>query len=122
METTHSRAKKGGEFGANGEWYEGGKFIATTESPKQHKRRVHGTGRVQIENGVWVAGREGFRPIYPTLGGIEIFNRTTGRFEFNANLRGDFASADSIDYRRAVITQYNDGMRWKATDSYDFTK
>lgn len=28
---TQRRAKAGGEFGANGEWYEGGKFIATQE-------------------------------------------------------------------------------------------
>ena len=28
------RARKGGEVGANGEWYEGGKFIATTDSAK----------------------------------------------------------------------------------------
>lgn len=28
------RARKGGEFGANGEWYEGGKFIATTDARK----------------------------------------------------------------------------------------
>lgn len=28
------RAKVGGEFGANGEWYEGGKFIATKDRPK----------------------------------------------------------------------------------------
>lgn len=28
------RAKAGGEFGANGEWYEGGKFIATTDHVK----------------------------------------------------------------------------------------
>lgn len=28
------RARKGGELGANGEWYEGGKFIATTEAAK----------------------------------------------------------------------------------------
>lgn len=29
---TQRRAQKGGEFGANGEWYEGGKFIATSEN------------------------------------------------------------------------------------------
>lgn len=28
------RAAVGGELGANGEWYEGGKFIATKENPK----------------------------------------------------------------------------------------
>lgn len=31
-ETTQRRAKVGGEYGANGEWYEGGKFIATHEN------------------------------------------------------------------------------------------
>lgn len=29
------RAKVGGEVGANGEWYEGGKFIATRDNAKQ---------------------------------------------------------------------------------------
>lgn len=29
--TIQRRAKAGGEYGANGEWYEGGKFIATQE-------------------------------------------------------------------------------------------
>lgn len=29
--TDQRRAKAGGEYGANGEWYEGGKFIATKE-------------------------------------------------------------------------------------------
>ena len=29
------RAKQGGELGANGEWYEGGKFIATTDHAKK---------------------------------------------------------------------------------------
>lgn len=30
--TTQRRAQAGGEIGANGEWYEGGKFIATQEN------------------------------------------------------------------------------------------
>lgn len=30
--TTQRRAAAGGEFGANGEWYDGGKFIATQEN------------------------------------------------------------------------------------------
>lgn len=40
--TTQRRAKAGGEYGANGEWYEGGKFIATEEdtikrAPMRHE-------------------------------------------------------------------------------------
>lgn len=34
MARTQRRAVVGGEFGANGEWYEGGKFIATNDHPK----------------------------------------------------------------------------------------
>jgi hypothetical protein len=33
------RARKGGEFGANGEFYEGGKFIATKDNAKSAPRR-----------------------------------------------------------------------------------
>lgn len=33
-ELGQKRAKAGGELGANGEWYEGGKFIATKDRPK----------------------------------------------------------------------------------------
>lgn len=32
------RARAGGERGANGEWYEGGKFIATKDNPKSAPR------------------------------------------------------------------------------------
>ena len=40
--TDQRRAKAGGEYGANGEWYEGGKFIATQEdtiksAPMRHE-------------------------------------------------------------------------------------
>jgi hypothetical protein len=111
----HSRAKAGGQFGANGEWYEGGKFIATTSAAKKHKVSSQSTKRVEIETGVWVAGRDGFRPIYGSLAGVEIFNRATGMFCFNPDLRGEnFASADAINYRKAMISQWNQGMRWKA--------
>ena len=33
--TGQRRAQAGGEIGANGEWYEGGKFIATRDNPKR---------------------------------------------------------------------------------------
>lgn len=57
MKVTTKRAVKGGELGANGEWYEGGKFINTVEqnakrhgsAPKAAKLR-----KVQIKPYVWV--------------------------------------------------------------------
>lgn len=38
MATDQKRARAGGEMGANGEWYEGGKFIATKDNPKSQPR------------------------------------------------------------------------------------
>jgi len=46
------RAQKGGEVGANGEWYPGGKWIATTTRAKSY-RPIRPTGRQLIEPGVW---------------------------------------------------------------------
>ena len=35
VDSRQRRARIGGELGVNGEWYEGGKFIATRDNPKQ---------------------------------------------------------------------------------------
>jgi len=74
MKTTdQKRAKPGGEFGANGEWYEGGKFIATQEhtvktTPAHHEVSAEELARrtaYQAEQAaratrfqVWLAGRQ----------------------------------------------------------------
>lgn len=49
-EITQRRAKAGGEVGANGEWYEGGKFISTQEdtikrAPMRHEVTLEETAR-----------------------------------------------------------------------------
>lgn len=49
------RAAKGGEFGANGEWYEGGKFINTVpENRKKEGSTAAKARKVQVEPYVWV--------------------------------------------------------------------
>lgn len=40
MKNTQKRASVGGERGANGEWYEGGKFIATTPKRNDHSNDI----------------------------------------------------------------------------------
>lgn len=45
QEINQLRAKAGGEYGPNGEWYEGGKFIATTELPKRTRQWLEKTVR-----------------------------------------------------------------------------
>ena len=109
------RARPGGEVGANGEFYEGGKFIATTDHAKGKKRAGKGSGRVEVENYTWVPSRDGFRPLYGRLAGIEVRDRATGRFSFNEGLRGDDATAGAITQRRADIAAWNEGKRWVST-------
>lgn len=62
------RAKPGGEIGANGEWYEGGKFIATTDHAKSAGKGRKATGRQEIEPYKWeVPPEPGMRSIWRAL-------------------------------------------------------
>lgn len=48
------QAKKGGEIGANGEFYKGGAFIATTDRPKgQPTKKYKSTGKQLIDYYTW---------------------------------------------------------------------
>jgi hypothetical protein len=60
------RAKIGGEVGANGEFYEGGKFIATTDHSKRHGSVKRKPRKVQIRPFEWVIAEPGQRPIFPS--------------------------------------------------------
>ena len=114
MSTTHSRAAKGGQVGANGEWYEGGKFIATTDHPKGKARKYTSTGRVEIEPWVWVQRIEGKRPLKERMG-MEIFNHDNKTFRFNPAIRDNGGNAFPIEFineRKALIELWNAGERW----------
>ena len=59
------RAKKGGEYGANGEWYDGGKFINTVaKNAKGSGGKRSGTKMVLVEAGQLVPAIDGMRAIY----------------------------------------------------------
>ena len=92
-------------------WYEGGKFIATTERAKSKVIKKKATGRVEIEPRVWVEGREGFRPILGLLC-CEIYNRESNTFSFNQDLCGVYSAADVVAKRKNLIELYNKGERW----------
>jgi hypothetical protein len=109
---TRRRAKKGGEVGANGEFYEGGKFIATTDHPKSHKKSKKISGKQEIEPGLWHASPEGMMSIYRQLAGIESFNRSENKFTFNPSLKLEFATPQAVARRNLLIAKYNNGERW----------
>lgn len=53
----NGRARKGGEVGLNGEFYEGGKFLPNTQLPKRspQQRRGRAPARVLVEPGVFAS-------------------------------------------------------------------
>ena len=67
---SQKRAKQGGEYGANGEWYDGGRFINTIpENPKKAgSNRRGGPRKVEVEPSKWEESREGQFPIFSIVG------------------------------------------------------
>ena len=59
------QAKKGGEIGVNGEFYEGGKFLPSTQKGKGTSRK--GTGKQEIAPYKWEFAPEGMKSIYRTI-------------------------------------------------------
>lgn len=103
-----ARAKVGGEVGANGEFYEGGKFIATINKAKGSKPSA--TRRQQVSFGVWEVpppGKSG--SCFAIAAGIVKYNHSTGQFDFSATdstLKKGFPEAFDMAER------YNNGERW----------
>ena len=112
---TQRRAKRGGEYGANGEFYEGWKFINTTpENAKRYGSTPKGTRKQEIEPYKW--------EYPPTENATSLFRRIAGilaKFNWEEN-RFDFAaSAQTLDYlgmskaeAEQLIELYNTGTRW----------
>jgi hypothetical protein len=113
------RASKGGEFGANGEWYEGGKFLNTTpENAKREGSAPRGTGRQEIAPYVW--------DVPPVAGARSIYRQFAGVFgkvwpDGVARLRTDDQLPITLDYcgttlaeAQDLIDRWNSGTRWKS--------
>lgn len=115
---TQRRAKVGGEVGANGDWYDGGKFINTVaDNAKAHKETKRPTGRQQVASGVWETAEGQQRALYTCLAGVENFDRGTGKFSFNAALGSYFAEPEAIVNRKAKIEAFNRGEKWFTTSN-----
>ena len=110
-EINQARAKKGGQIGANGEFYKGGAFIATTDHQKRLPVKRVKIRKQQVENYVWVLPPEGFKSLFGVLGGVEDFEN--GKFVFNERLsKSYYGSPEQIEERRFRIAQFNEGKRW----------
>jgi hypothetical protein len=108
MNTNQARATRGGQAGVNGEWYEGGKFLPTTEKPKGKKTR--GTGRQEIEPYVWVAA-EGRQSLYRQFAGL--FGMVRDGVAILKTIDQSLAYYRTTrEQAQNMIDRYNVGERW----------
>lgn len=124
MKTTTKRAKKGGEIGANGEFYEGGKFISTVEhnpkrfgsSPKPVKLR-----KVRINLYDWVEQETpDQKPIFSLVGTATRIDRSGKMeiylppFESNCSYAGPpgMCFGVSLEQAQKYCDRYNAGEVW----------
>jgi hypothetical protein len=66
--TDQKRAAKGGQIGVNGEFYEGGKFLPSTDRSKGKPKPKRPAGKVQVEPYRWEIAPEGMFPIMQIIG------------------------------------------------------
>jgi hypothetical protein len=109
------RAKAGGEFGPNGEWYEGGTWIARTDMPKKERDRIRraATGRERIE-----VGNVSNAYAVPAAGKIPIVARLMGTFIGNDGAANEQAMSyyQLDDEHKAQIREV--GKRYASGERY----
>jgi hypothetical protein len=113
-----ARAQAGGTIGKNGERYEGGQFLPssaeTIKGQVKKTARKGGPRKVEIAPYIWAESREGFRPIYAYLAGVQLYDRKTDQFAYNESFRGWGGGLPEGFRERteALIAAYNSGERW----------
>lgn len=111
IETT-KRARKGGEFGANGDWYEGGRFINTIPENQKvkgsHRAKV---AKQEIEPFKWAVPQDGQNSIFRKFAGS--FGKVIdGVAVLNADDRTLRFCGVSREQAEELIGRWNAGERW----------
>jgi hypothetical protein len=110
--TTQKRAKVGGEVGANGEFYEGGRFLNTI--PENHKvkgSRPAKARKVQVEPYVWVVDTR--RPIFSIVGGgAEYIDRNDWKKGIRPYMPAIESGYADLAEVTALCDRFNAGERW----------
>ena len=108
--TKQARASVGGEIGANGEWYEGGKFIATINRAKGSKPTA--TRRQQVSFGVWeVPPSDKSGSCFAIAAGIVRYNHSSGMFDFSATPNAEQLK-QTYPEAFCMAERFNSGERW----------
>lgn len=110
------RAKKGGEVGLNGEFYQGGAFLPRTRLPKRSASKATTRIRVSlVEPGVRQEVPEGKRAIFQQISAF-VSNRPDGALFILPHL--DTADCPCweaygpYEHIQELVAQYNDGARF----------
>lgn len=111
------RAKKGGEVGANGEFYEGGKFINTVpQNAKRYGSAPKGPAKKEpVAPYLWEERPEGKRSIYYAIVGIHgyyqngllMVDENKEKLQNTLNYMG--RTKEQVE---AWVERYNNGERW----------
>lgn len=112
---TMARAKQGGEYGANGEFYKGGQFLNTVaENPKKEgsKPKRKKTGKREVAPYTWeVQPTPEARSIYTMLAGV--YGRVEGgQMVLNINPQTLSYYGDEQAEIEALANRWNNGERW----------
>jgi len=122
---SNTRAKAGGEYGVNGEFYQGGQFLPsspTTEKGKYTRKQIKSSSsgrKWEIESYKWeYAPTETARPVkaamtfcMPLRDDDDNFINKYERYEpaIKGSLKNEMYNGWHID---ELIKMYNDGERW----------
>lgn len=116
--TTQKRAKAGGELGANNEWYEGGKFIATQDLPKRIRDKLakKAVGRVQVDGYKWEQPQPGQMSILDKLAGT-VLNPRNGEVN-EGYLEYIHATPEQVSMYKDLAQKWINGERWVSVNDY----
>ena len=114
------RAKPGGEYGANGEWYEGGQWIANTDHPKNNKKKYTPSRRQEIAPWFYEVPPEGKSSLYATWSGT--WEKCESGFRCRTDLPVDYWGEDYLKESEAMAQRWNSGERWIDGDCFSINQ
>lgn len=112
---TRTRAAKGGQYGVNGEHYDGGQFLPTSAGTVKgmfKSGKVNATRKIEIEPYIWA--------VPPTADSRSLYRNLAGTFCKMVNGKMAIAAPDAVfTYYKMTRQQvqdmadrYNAGERW----------
>ena len=110
----NTRAKSGGQTGINGEWYNGGEFLPSSENTvKGEMKKVQlkkGSGKREIAPFVWEVAPEGMRSIYQKY--HQVWKMEGGKMEVFKGINREYFGEAFLQEAQKMAERWNNGERW----------